>query len=179
MNKMENSQTIEQYIDAEMNGKIVRKRKPIAVDLLLLAIGIALLVLMTKTNMNDSLQAATLTVGLIALAVGIILTFMNISGALWYYKYVPTGSRCKDKKVYLGADDYRRAVEALNSGNKAVLGELQAVTTSNGALHILRSNDGAFALVQAGRLDTSRFEAETPVVTFSDSEVASIERLCK
>lgn len=179
MNIMERLQTIEQYIAAEMNGKIERKRKPIVVDLLVLVVGIALLVLVVKAKMSDSLQAATLTVGLIALAVGVILTFMNLSGALWYYMYVPTGCRCKDKTVYLGADDYRRAVEALNGGNKAVLGELRAVTTSNGALRILRSSDGAFALVQAGRLDSSSFEVETPVVLFADSDVISIERLCK
>lgn len=176
---MENFQTIEQYIAAEMSGKIVSKRKPIIVDLLLDFAGIALLVLMAYAKMSDSLQAATLTVGFLTLAVGLILTFMNLSGASTYYRYVPTGSRCKDKKVYLASDDYRRAVEALNSGDKNVLGELKAIATSNGALHILLSNDGAFALVQAGRLDTSRFEAETPVVPFADSEVVAIEQLCK
>lgn len=176
---MEKIQTINEYIAAEMGGKIVRKRKSPLAGLLLIAVGVAMMVLMNSTHMADSLQASALTVGLICLALGLVLTAMAFSGALWCYRYVTTGSRLKEKKVYLGADDYNKAAEALRNGDKGGLGNLKAVVSSNGALHVLRSLDGSIALLQAGRFDTGHFEAETPVMVLVGTEVAAIETLCK
>ena len=176
---MEKIQTINEYIAAEMGGKIVCKRKSPLAGLLLIAVGVALMVLMNSTHMADSLQASALTVGLICLALGLVLTAMAFSGALWCYRYVATGSKLKEKKVYLGADDYNKAAEALRNGDKGGLVNLKAVVSSNGALHVLRSMDGSIALLQAGRFDTGHFEAETPVMVLVGTEVASIESLCK
>lgn len=176
---MEKIQTINEYIAAEMGGKIVRKRKSPLAGLLLIAVGVAMMVLMNSTHMADSLLASALTVGLICLALGLVLTAMAFSGALWCYRYVTTGSRLKEKKVYLGADDYNKAAEALRNGDKGGLGNLKAVVSSNGALHVLRSLDGSIALLQAGRFDTGHFEAETPVMVLVGTEVAAIETLCK
>lgn len=176
---MEKIQTINEYIAAEMGGKIVRKRKSPLAGLLLIAVGVALMVLMHTSHMADSLQAAALTVGLICLALGLVLTAMALSGALWCYRYVATGSKLKEKKVYLGVDDYNKAAEALKGGDKGALGNLKAVVSSNGALHVLRSMDGSIALLQAGRFDTGHFEAETPVMVLVGTEVAAIESLCK
>ena len=69
-------------------------------------------------------------------------------------------------------------IEALRNGDKGGLGNLKAVVSSNGALHVLRSLDGSIALLQAG-LDTGHFEAATPVMVLVGTEVASIESLCK
>lgn len=176
---MEKIQTINEYIAAEMGGKIVRKRKSPLAGLLLIAVGVAMMVLMNSTHMADSLQASALTVGLICLALGLVLTAMAFSGALWCYRYVTTGSKLKEKKVYLGAADYNKAAEALRNGDKGGLGNLKAVVSSNGALHVLRSLDGSIALLQAGRFDTGHFEAETPVMVLVGTEVAAIETLCK
>lgn len=176
---MEKIQTINEYIAAEMGGKIVRKRKSPLAGLLLIAVGVAMMVLMNSTHMADSLQASALTVGLICLALGLVLTAMAFSGALWCYRYVTTGSKLKEKKVYLGADDYNKAAEALRNGDKGGLGNLKAVVSSNGALHVLRSLDGSIALLQAGRFDTGHFEAETPVMVLVGTEVAAIGALCK
>lgn len=175
---MEKIQTINEYIAAEMGGKIVCKRKSPLAGLLLIAVGVALMVLMNSTHMADSLQASALTLGLICLALGLVLTAMAFSGALWCYRYVATGSKLKEKKVYLGADDYNKAAEALRNGDKGDLGNLKAVVSSNSALHVLRSLDGSIALLQAG-LDTGHFEAATPVMVLVGTEVASIESLCK
>lgn len=176
---MEKIQTIDEYIATEMGGKIVRKKKSPVGALLLLAVGAGMLILMRTANMGDSLQAASLTAGLICLAVGLILTAMHLSGALWRYCYATTGCRMVDKKVYLSTDDYHRAVEALSDGNKTSLSNLKSVVSSNGAVRVLRSKDGALALVQAGRFDTGHFEAETPVMTLVGMEAAPIESLCR
>lgn len=176
---MEKIQTINEYIAAEMGGKIVRKRKSPLLGLLLLAVGIVMLVLMHSAHIADSLQALTLTVGILCLALGLVLTAMNLSGAMWGYHYAATGSKMKEKKVYLGVEDYGKAREALSGGDKTALGNLKAVVSSNGALHVLRSADGAIALVQAGRFDTGHFEAETPVAVLGGTEVVAIESLCR
>lgn len=176
---MENIQTIDEYINEKMADKIVRKRKSIAVPLLVLAAGIALLVLMRVAVMADSLQATLMTVGIICLGVGLVLTAMNLSGAMWYYRYVPTGSRMKDKKQYLGIADYQHCVDAIVKNDAAALATLQPMVSSNSAVRVLYSVDGAFALLQAGRYDTGHFEVETAVMPVSGTEVAGIKMLCR
>lgn len=176
---MDNNKTIDKYIATEMGGKIVRKKEAPVAGLLLLMAGAVLLVLIRSIALPDSLQAATLTVGILGLAVGLVLTAMSLSGAMWHYKYLPTGSRLKDKKVYLGLTDYQKALDALVLGNKGGLAGLHSVTSSNSALRVLVSKDGAVALVQAGRYDTGHFEVESPVVCLFGTEVAAIELLCR
>lgn len=176
---MEHVKTIDEYIATEMGGKIVRKRKSPIPYITILAVGILLLVLLHNIHAADSLQAFILTAGIICLAVGLVLTAVNISGAMWCYKYVSTGSSMKDKKVYLDINDYLKASEALRNGNTSSLAGLRAIVSSNNALRVLCSKDGSIALVQGGRYDTGQFEAETPVVCLVGTEVAAIEVLCK
>ncbi len=176
---MEHIQTIEEHIAAEMGGKIERKRNSIVVPLTVLAVGVGLIVLLTQTHMSDALSSTCLTVGLIATALGIILTAMNLSGALCHYRYVSTGSRMKDRKVYLLADDYRKAVEALTEGRLATLGDLHPVNSSNCALRILGSQDGSIALVQPMRDESGHFVPDAPVRSFVGTEVAHIHSLCR
>ena len=176
---MEKKQTIDEYIATEMGGKIDRKKDFPLVGLALLAIGAVLMVLMVNTHDADSLQTFLLTAGIICIALGLLLTAMHLGGAIWHYRYVATGSRMKDKKVYLDVDDYKKASDALNAGAKSELNELRPVVSSNGAMRVLRSKDGSIALVQAGRYDTGHFEEETPVVCLVGTEVAAIEVLCR
>ena len=171
--------TIEQYIEAEMVGKMKRKSNSPIPNLLVLACGIVLLVVLHKVPMSDSLTATCLTLGLLGTAVGVVLTAMSLSGSMTHYVYLPTGSRMKKRKVYLGLDDYSLAVEAIASGNYKSLSTLKVTNTSNGALQLLYSRDGAIALVQAGRYDTGHFEPETPVACLTGVETATIQHLCK
>lgn len=176
---MEHIQSIEEYIAAEMGGKIARKHNPILAPLLVLCIGIGLLVLMTQSHLSDALSSACLTVGLIASAVGLILTAMNLSGALYHYTYVSTGSRMKDHKIYLDADDYRKAMDALSDGKAATLSDLHPVTSSNNILRILVCKDHSIALLQPLRDDNGHFSPDAPVKCLVGTEVAHIKSLCK
>ena len=171
--------TIEHFIEAEMVGKIKRKSNSPIPNLMVLACGIVLLILLHKVPMSDSMTATCLTLGLIGTAVGLVLTAMSLSGSLTHYVYLPTGSRMKKRIVYLDLDDYHLAVEAIGSGNYKSLSTLQVTNTSNGALQLLYSRDGAIALVQAGRYDTGHFEPETPVACLTGAETATIKHLCK
>lgn len=176
---MEKTQTIEQYIAAETGGQVVRKRNSPLLGILLLVIGAGLMALLINVKMADSLQTATLTVSAITAALGLLFTAMNISGAMWHYVYAPTGSRLKDHKAYLAVADYQRCLDAIERGDTAALSTLSPVVSSNCALRVLYSIDGAMALLQAGRYETSRFEEETPVVCLVGTEVAAIEALCR
>lgn len=176
---MEHIQSIEEHIAAEMGGKIVRKRNSILVPLLVLIIGIGLLVLLTQSHMSDALSSACLTVGLIATVLGLVLTAMNLSGALSHYQYASTGSRMKDHKVYLTVDGYRKATDALSTGNMSSLSDLQPVTSSNTALHILVCKDDSIALVQPLRDESGHLEPDAPVKCLVGTEVASLHKLCK
>ena len=176
---MEKIPTIEEYIATEMIGKIDRRKDFPVAGLALLAIGAVMMVLMVNTHDADSLQTLLLTAGMICIAVGLLLTVMHLSGAIRHYRYIATGSRMKERKVYLDVADYRTAVDALASGHKTELGSLKPVVSSNSALRVLRSRDGAVALVQAGRYDTGHCEVETPVTTLVGTEVAAIEALCR
>lgn len=173
------TQTIDQYIAAEMSGKIVKKANSPFAGVLTLVAGIALLMLMRLGHMGDSLQALVLTLGVLGTAVGLVLTAMTLSRALWHYHYVPTGKRMRDRKVYLGLDDYKRAADALSDGGLETLASLHPVTSSNAALRVLMSADSAMALVQAGRYDTGHFAPETPVRAVVGTEIAAVEALCR
>ena len=133
--------TIEQYIETEMSGIIARKRNSPLPAVLVLVVGVGMLVLMSAARMGDILSATCLTVGLIG----------------------PTRSRMREKKVYLGGDDYRDIVEAINNGDFQKLADLSPVVSSNSAVRLLASRDGECVLVQAVRDQNGHFEPETEV----------------
>ena len=176
---MEKYQTIDEYVAAEMSDKIERKAKSPLLGLLILAVGIFLLVMLRTQKMDDTLMATCLTVGIIALGVGIIITAMCLNGAISHYVYKPTHSRMKQRKCYLSLDDYKLCIEAIGCNNLAALGALHPVNSSNGALSILYSRDHAVALLQAIRDNSGHFEPETPVIRLTGSEVTHIQSLCK
>ena len=176
---MEHIKTIEEHIATEMGGKIERKKNFPLLGLVLLAAGVAMLVLMAGIQNADSLQTFLLTAGMICTALGLLFTLMALSGALFHYRYAATGSRIKERKIYLSPEDYRTAYDALTTGATGDLASVKPVVSSNSALRVLRSKDGSIALVQGGRYDTGHFEAETPVKVLVGTEAAATEALCR
>lgn len=176
---MEKYQTIDEYVATVMGDKIERKAKSPLLGLLILAVGIFLLVMLRTQKMDDTLMATCLTVGIIALGVGIIITAMCLTGAISHYVYKPTHSSIKQRKCYLSLDDYKLCLEAIGRNNLAALGALHPVNSSNGALNILYSRDHAIALLQAIRDNSGHFEPETPVIQLTGAEVTHIQALCK
>lgn len=171
--------TIEQYIEAEMNGKITRKKNSPLPSILVLACGIGLMVLLRTVGMGDTLGATCLTLGLITTAVGIVLTAMSLTGAMSHFVYLPTRSRMCDKKVYISSDDCKLFSDALAQGDVKQLKTITRCTNSNSLLRIVASRDGACALVQAGRNDTGHFEPDTDVHLLSGAETIAIQNLIK
>ena len=171
--------TIEQYIETEMNGKIARKKNSPLPALIVLAVGIVLLVLLRNVPMGDSLMATSLTFGIILTAVGLVLTAMNFSGAMSHFVYLPTRSKMREKKVYVGSDDYKDIADALVSGNLRMLATVRPVASSNSALRILASQDGACVLVQAVCEHSGHFEADSEVRLLTDGDAACLAPLLK
>lgn len=176
---MEKYQTIDEYVAAEMGDKIKRKAKSPLLGLLILAVGIVLLVLSRTQKMGDTLLATCLTVGIIAVSVGIIITAMCLTGAISHYVYKPTRSRMRRRKCYLSIDDYQHCLDAIGDNNIGAFASLQPTTSSNGALDLLYSRDHAVALLQAIRDNSGHFEPETPVIRLSGNEVNAVQQLCK
>ena len=175
---MEQYKTIDQYIASEMGGKIAKRSQSPLLGLLILAVGVGLLVLLHGSTKESPLEVLCLTVGIGALAVGLVLTAMCLTGALSHYVYTATKSKMKMKRVYLSSDEYRRCVEALNGGDRSALAGLTPVVSANCLLQLCYSHDRAIALLQACT-DTGHFTPETPVTVLVGSEVAAIEPLCK
>ncbi len=171
--------TIEQYIETEMSGKISKKRNSPLAPLTVLAVGIVLLVLLRTLKMGDSLSAGCLTVGMIATAVGFILTAMNFSGAMTHYVYLPTRSRMREKKVYVGVGDYRSIVDAIGGGDVQSLAAVHPVVSSNCAVRVIASVDGECALVQAVRDEGGRFTPETEVHLVAGASSSALLHLFK
>lgn len=176
---MEKYQTIDEYITAVMGEDVTRKAKSPLLGLFIMAVGIGLLVLLRTQTMGDALMTSCLAIGMLLLGVGIVIAAMCFTKAIWHYVYKPTHCRMKWRKCYLGADDFRRCVEAINSGESKNLATLVPDTNSNSALRILYSRDHAVALLQAGRDDSGHFEPETPVLQLSGKDVTWIHALCK
>lgn len=174
---MEKYQTIDEYVASEMGDKVARKAKSPLLGLLILAIGIFLLVMLRTQNMGDTLMTLCLTVGIIALGVGLILTVMCLTKAIWHYVYKPTHSRMKQRKCYLGMTDYQHCMESIGENNLSALATLLPVTSSNCAISLLYSRDHAIALLQAGRCDSGHFVPETQVVLLTGTEVIRIQAL--
>ena len=171
--------TIEQYLETEMFGKVTRKRNSPLPNLLVLAIGIVLLVLLRTTALGDSFGTTCLTVGIICTALGLVLTAMNLSGALTHFVYLPTRSRMKEKKVYISGDDYKDIMNAIESGNLQPLATIRPVVSSNSAVRILASRDGECVLIQAIRDQSGHFEPETEVRVLTSTAAAAIQNLMK
>ena len=171
--------TIEQYIDSEMSGKIAQKRNSPFLALLVLAVGIGTCVLLCTVKMEDSLSATCLTIGLICTVLGLILTAMNLSGALTHFVYLPTQSTMREKKVYISGDEYKEIVDAVNNGNLQSLTTMRPVVSSNSAIRILASLDGECVLVQAIRDQSGHFEPETEVCILTGLLAASLIHLTK
>ena len=179
--------TIEQYIETELSGKIARKRNTPLLALLVLAVGVGLLVLLGRVKMSDTLSATCLTVGLIATVVGLVLTAMNLSGAMTHFVYLPTHSRMCEKKVYPNIDDYRDIVEAINKRSArghsfTILRKLACmhpVVSSNTAVRLLASRDGECVLVQAVRDQNGHIETETGVRVITGPMAAELLHMTK
>ncbi len=171
--------TIEQYIETELSGKIARKRNTPLLALLVLAVGVGLLVLLGRVKMSDTLSATCLTVGLIATVVGLVLTAMNLSGAMTHFVYLPTHSRMCEKKVYLYIDDYRDYVEAINNDELRKLACMHPVVSFNTAVRLLASRDGECVLVQAVRDQNGHIETETGVRVITGPMAAELLHMTK
>lgn len=171
--------TIEQYIETELSGKIARKRNTPLLALLVLAVGVGLLILLGRVKMSDTLSATCLTVGLIATVVGLVLTAMNLSGAMTHFVYLPTHSRMWEKKVYLNIDDYRDIVEAINNDEPQKLACMHPVVSSNTAVRLLASRDGECVLVQAVRDQNGHIETETGVRVITGPMAAELLHMTK
>jgi hypothetical protein len=171
--------TIEQYIETELSGKIARKRNTPLLALLVLAVGVGLLVLLGRVKMSDTLSATCLTVGLIATVVGLVLTAMNLSGAMTHFVYLPTHSRMCEKKVYLYIDDYRDYVEAINNDELRKLACMHPVVSYNPEVRLLASSDGECVLVQAVRDQNGHIETETGVRVITGPMAAELLHMTK
>lgn len=162
-----------------MYGKISRKRNSPLPNLLVLAVGVGLLVLLRTTTLGDSLGTTCLTVGIICTALGFVLTAMNLSGAMTHFVYLPTRSRMKEKKVYISGDDYNDISDAIVSGNLQPLATIRPMVSSNSAVRILASRDGECVLIQAIRDQSGHFEPETDVRVLNGTAAAAIQHLLK
>ncbi len=176
---MDKYQTIDEYIAAKMSDKIVRKAKSPLLGLLIMAIGVCLLVLLASKKMDDALMTSCLTLGIISLGVGIVITAMCFTKAIWHYVYKPTFSNMRRRKCYLSIGDYQHCLECINGNNISALATLLPINSSNTALDLLYSRDHAIVLLQAIRDNSGHFEPDSPVVCLTGTEVNAVQMLCK
>lgn len=171
--------TIEQYIDAEMSGKITRKKNSPLPNMLVLAVGIVVLALLRTVKMGDTMMTTCLTIGIILTGIGLVLTAMSLSGAMSHFVYMPTHSRMHEKKVYVSGDDFKDVVDAIANDGLQPLAAIRPVVSSNSALRIFVSSDGACALVQAIRDQVGHFDPESDVLVLTGSETSAVMSLVK
>ena len=176
---MEKYKNIDEYVATEMGDKIVRKNKSSLPGLLILAVSLALLEMLRTVKMGDTLMTMCLTIGIIGLCVGLVVTGMCMTGAVSRYVYLPTGSAMRRSKRYLSNSDYQLLFEAIRMNKISVLYAINPVTTSNSAVDLLYSKDHAIALLQAMRDNGGHFEPEAQVEVLTGSDVNAVEKLCK
>lgn len=170
---MENIQNIDEYIIEKMADKVVRKGNSPWAWILLTAIGAAAVAVSFTQKLSDSGQMLLLTLGVVAVLVGGVLTALCLSKTLWYYFYEPTGQRVRQRLYYLSAEDYAKCCDALTEKSYSQLGNLQPQVTSLLVLQAAWSCDGSFVLLQAGRHDSGRMLPETTVARLEGAEASA------
>lgn len=168
---------INEYINTHLNDKIQRRGNAPLVPIAIALVGIAANVLALTANVSDIIQTTLLTVGFILAATGLIWTVLCFSKVLWHYEYLPTSSTMHDKNIYLSPDDYHLCTDMLENGYTDLLNTLIPVISSNTVLHIVYSSDRSIALLQTGRLETSRIETSSPVVVLTGDSAKKINTL--
>ncbi|MBQ6068384.1 MAG: hypothetical protein IJK84_02680 [Bacteroidales bacterium] len=168
---------LNEYITTQINGKIERRGNSPLTPIIITILGAALLIAAYTLHTSDTLQTTLLTLGFIFAAVGVVWTVLCVTKTLWHYYYLPTSSPMHDKTLYLSTEDFNYCTEALEKGDIKLLKTLSPVVSSNTVLRIIYSHDRSIALLQTGRMDTSRIEASSPVVTLMGEDLAVISSL--
>lgn len=167
------------YISTQMNGKIERRGNSLLIPAITTATGIVVLCLAFTAHLSDIIQTTLLTIGFILVPAGLIWVVLCLSKTLWHYYYLPTSSPMQSKTLYLSAEEFHNCNEMLENGNIKELKTLSLIPSSNVALCIIYSRDHSIALLQAGRMDTSRLEPTSPVVTLTGADVGNIVPLLR
>ena len=170
---------INEYINTQMTGKIVRRGNSAVIPLIITFVGIAALVPAYTVFTTDTVQSTLLSIGFIFVAVGLIWAVLCFANILWHYHYLPTSSPMQSKTLYLQTEDFHYCNEMLESGNTQALKTLFRVPSSNNVLCIIYSRDHSIALLQAGRMETSRLEPTSPVVTLTGDDAKNIVPLLR
>ncbi len=176
---MDKKTTIEEYIQTTMNNKIACRTNNPTVYFATLAAGVTLLVSLKFVHTGDSLQMVMLTGGLVLLAIGLVLTAMWLSGALWHYIWLPTRSRMKEMRIYMPQDKYATLVEGLKRGDKHILEDTTPAGDGNSVVRILYSRDRTIAIVQACHEEGNHLEPDTTPLCFNGDEPLFIKAICK
>ncbi|MBQ9864665.1 MAG: hypothetical protein IJM33_04930 [Bacteroidales bacterium] len=165
---------LNEYITTQMNGKIERRGNSPLAPIIITILGAALLLAAYTLHTSDTLQTTLLTLGFISAAVGVVWAVLCVTKTLWHYYYLPTASPMHDKTLYLSTEDFQFCTEALEKGDIKLLKTLSPVVSSNAVLRIVYSCDHSIALLQTGRMDTSRLETSSPVVTLMGEDLSAI-----
>ena len=162
-----------------MTGKIERRGNSPLIPIITAVVGIVILILAYTRHLSETLQTTLLTIGFIATATGLVWAVLCLSKTLWHYYYLPSSSPMRDKTLYLSTEDFRFCTEMLEKGTINTLKTLCPIPSSNSVLHIVYSRDHSIALLQTGRMETSRLEPSSPVVTLTGIEVETLASLLR
>ncbi len=168
---------INEYINTNLNDKIQRRGNSPLIPVILAVAGIATLVAAYTAGMADTVQTTLLTIGFILATVGVVWAVLCFANVLWHYQYLPSSSPMRDTNIYLSSDDFRAVTDMLEKGHTDLPSTLSPVISSNTVLHIVYSRDMSIALLQTGRLETSRLEPASPVVVLTGADTNNISAL--
>ena len=168
---------IDEYIASQMQDKIVRRNNSPLLPAAITVIGAAALATAFTVPMSDSQQTGLIAVGFLVAAAGLVWTLMCLSGNAWHYHYLPTNCAMSDRKLYIAQSDFQHCTDCLNRGDLQSLGSVTFVPSGNLELRLVSSRDGAIALLQAGRADSTTLEPTTDVIVASGPEVAHLSAL--
>lgn len=160
---------LNEYIETKMKGIIVKRRNSLFIPIVILAIGVAALVLALVVNLGDIVQVALLSAGSMTAAVGLVWVILGLCGSLRHYHYQPTNSRMRKRRIYLTPEDLHHCEEAIRNNDIAIFTSIKPATDSNCALNVIYSTDMNIALLQAVRYDGPRTEPTTDVMVVNEN----------
>lgn len=179
---MEDYIKIEEYINNSANdpkSPISRRKKGPLAGIIVLACGIAVLLLSLKMPMGDTAKMSLLTIGILAILTGFFMAVLSITTGKCRLIYQPTGSSIKHYQRYINADDRNALRECIISGDLSQLHKIRIENSTRGLLHIYLSCDGQYALMQLDEYIPHCFEPSTPVAAFNAEQARYIQDFLK
>lgn len=165
---METNNTIEQTLDNLMPEKVTKKKKPIFIPIIYIAIGVIFFIINSFIDYQSGeiIYPLNLTLGSSFILIGIVAFF---SRKLHYYD-IETGKILKRKEFYFDLKEQFNLVKSIEDKNINEIAKLNRSAIQGLKLETYSTDDGTWCFAQVFKYDLNTFNPVSKVVELNNIE---------